>query len=252
MIRGLVYWVFGSIVTFLFFIFVLVTSPFVRNTADYVHRLVRVWSRVLLQGLCGARISVTGIEHIDPNTGYIIVSNHRSFTDILIGNSVMPLQFRWLAKKSLFRIPIIGYGMKRAGYIWIEREKSMSSQRSLEKVRDCLLRGKSVWIFPEGTRTPREVLGRFKRGAFVLARDTGLPILPVVIAGSDTLFPRPWKIKRAEVTVDILRPVYYADSGVRVEKIHDKEKRKSLVRLIDTVRQIIQAKYDARVAHTQR
>jgi 1-acyl-sn-glycerol-3-phosphate acyltransferase len=245
MIRGLAYWFFGGIVTFLFFFFVLITSPFARNATEYVHRLVRLWSSVLLRGLCGVRIKATGLEQIDPNTSYIVVSNHRSFTDILIGNSTMPLQFRWLAKKSLFRIPLIGYGMKRAGYISIEREKSISSLRSLEKVREQLVSGKSVWIFPEGTRTPKDVLGRFKRGAFVLAQDTGFPILPVVIAGSDRLFPRPWKIRRAEVTVDVLNPIS-ADVAI------GENKGKSLVRLIDTVRKIIQADYDARVAHNQR
>ncbi len=246
MIRGLAYWVFGGIATLFFFFLALFTAPFAGNSENYVHHLAGIWASVLLRILCGVRISVTGIEHIEQKKSYIIVSNHRSFTDILIGHIVMPLQFRWLAKKSLFRIPIIGWGMKRAGYISIEREKSISALRSLDRVREQLLSGKSVWIFPEGTRTPKDVLGRFKKGAFVLARDTGLPVLPVVIAGSDRLFPRPWKICRGDVTVDILRPVHYVEVNVG-----ESDGKKSLLRFIDDVKKTIQTGYDARVAHNQ-
>ncbi len=242
MIRGLAYWFFGGIATLFFFFLALFTSPFARHSKDYVHRLAGIWASVLLRILCGVRVRVTGIEHIETEKSYIIVSNHRSFTDILIGHIVMPLQFRWLAKKSLFRIPIIGWGMKRAGYISIEREKSVSALKSLERVRERLLSGKSVWIFPEGTRTPKEILGRFKRGAFVLARDTGLPVLPVVITGSDRLFPRPWKIHRGEVAVDILRSVCY-------DEVAAGESGEALTRFINAVKKTIQSDYDARVAH---
>ncbi len=247
MIRGLIYWFCGGIVTLLFFLFVLITSPFVKHPDDYVHRVVCFWAGVLLRVLCGTRITVTGAGHIEPGKSYIIVSNHRSFTDILIGNTAMPLQFRWLAKKSLFRIPLIGYGMRRAGYISIEREKSISSLRSLEKVREVLLSGKSVWIFPEGTRTPKNVLGRFKRGAFVIAHDTGLPVLPVVITGSDRLFPKPWKISRGEVAVDIMKPVRYVDVAAG-----GSDRRQSLAGFVETVKQTIQTGYDARVAQNRR
>ncbi len=246
MIRGLAYWFFGCIVTLFFFFVVLITFPIRGSSEDYVHRLVGIWAGVLLRILCGARVGVEGVEHIEQGQSYIIVSNHRSFTDILIGSVAVPLQFRWLAKKSLFRIPVIGYGMKKAGYISIEREKSVSAMRSLERVRERLSAGKSVWIFPEGTRTPKDVLGRFKRGAFVLARDTEQPLLPVVIVGSDRLFPRPWKIRRGEVTVDILRPVYYDE--VSAEESGGKN---VLTRFIDVVKKMIQTDYDARVAHNR-
>jgi len=246
MIRGLVYWVFGGIITLFFFLFVLFTFPFKKGSEDYVHRLIGVWSGVLLRVLCGATVRVKGAEYIESGKSYIIVSNHRSFTDILIGNFAVPLQFRWLAKKSLFRIPIIGWGMKKAGYISIEREKSISASRSLDRVRESLSSGKSVWIFPEGTRTPQDVLGLFKRGAFVLARDTGHPLLPVVITSSDRLFLRPWRIRRGEVTVDILRPVYYDDIAAG-----ESDRKEALARFIDAVKKMIQTDYDARAAYNR-
>jgi len=245
MIRGLLYWIFGSLLMLILAFFLVLVIPFCKNPADFVHSVIRIWSKILLTVFCGVRIEVTGRENIDSDRNYIIVSNHRSYTDILIGSAVIPLQFRWLAKKSLFKIPVIGFGMKKAGYIPIVREKSISASRSLQLTKEVLMGGSSVWIFPEGTRTPEKQLGRFKRGAFLLANEAGKPILPVVIIDSEKIFYRPLIIRTRKVKVNICTSVYIEDI-----KSKGMEGRESIDSLRSAVRQIIQTDYDAHVSQT--
>lgn len=226
MIRGILYWFLGPVVTLvmmvIFFVLFPFIFPFIGNVSDFSHRVSRYWAKFLLNVICNVKIDVLGIQNIDSSKNYIIVSNHRSYTDILVATVSIPLQFRWLSKKSLFRIPLIGIGMKIIGHIPIEREKSRSATRSLEKVKEVLIEGRSVWIFPEGTRTPKRELGRFKRGAFYLAKETKKPLLPVVLINTDKIFYKPYIIKGTRVKVIILNPFYYGDleiAGIDEKKI---------------------------------
>ncbi|MFW6180951.1 MAG: lysophospholipid acyltransferase family protein [Spirochaetota bacterium] len=244
MIRGLAYWAGGILLTVVMFILVMILYPFSRRKDEYMHRMNRAWSRILLRGFLGVRLRVVGLEHLEDAGGgpFIIVSNHRSYTDILIGNAVMPLQFRWLAKESLFRLPLLGVAMRLAGYVPVARERSVSASRSLERVMEVLREGKSVWIFPEGTRTRQDRLGRFKRGAFLIALKSGFPLLPVVLVHSDLVFQTPLKAVSREVTVVIGTPL-------RLERpapgtAADGE-RAAMERFMSRVRETIQSQYDA-------
>jgi 1-acyl-sn-glycerol-3-phosphate acyltransferase len=214
MIRGLFYWVAGILVTILMFFYTLATFPFFRNRNDYLHNVIHVWSSVLVKGLLGVRVRVEGLEHLREDGPFIIVSNHRSYTDILIGNTALPLQFRWLSKESLFKIPVIGWAMRTAGYVPIVRERSVSASRSLDRVKQVLNQGRSIWIFPEGTRTMREELGRFKRGAFLLAGQTGIPVLPVVLVNTDLVFETMLKARAREVRVLVTPPISHRPPAV--------------------------------------
>jgi 1-acyl-sn-glycerol-3-phosphate acyltransferase len=239
MIRGLVYWFFGSLVTLAWGIFLFVSAPFVRRREDFFHNKIGLWAMVLLRILCGVRLNVQGIENIAEDESYIIVSNHRSYTDILVGNAAIPIQFRWLAKKSLFRIPIIGWSMHFAGYIPVIRERAVSASHSLQRTAEVLRSGTSVWMFPEGTRTPERVLGNFKRGAFRLARETGLPLLPVVFTGTDHVFVKPWIIKPLSIGVRVLQPIDPKQFGTDGSDERAVEKQ-----LMEAARDIIQRSYD--------
>ncbi len=238
MIRGFFYWLFGSILTFFLMFFTISLSPFLGKDAEFPHKISRLWSRLLLSVFCGVKLSVIGIENIDLSKNYIIVSNHRSYTDIFIASWSIPLQFRWLAKSSLFRIPLLGLSMKIAGYIPIVREKSISASKSLGKTMEVLKRGRSVWIFPEGTRTPKDVLGNFKRGAFLLAKETAIPILPVVLINSDKIFRSPFVISASRIKVIVYKPVYYRD--LKKGRLSDKE---VMNQMADIVRHTIQTGY---------
>jgi 1-acyl-sn-glycerol-3-phosphate acyltransferase len=245
MIRGFLYWVFGGLITFVWGIFIFICHPFLHNRENFIHSNIHLWSKFLLTFLCGVRIEITGEEHIDSQGAYIIVSNHRSYTDILVGGAAMPLQFRWLAKESIFKIPLIGTAMRGAGYISIVREQSMAASKSLEKVVEVLKGGTSVWIFPEGTRTPEERLRNFKRGAFIVAQQTGVPLLPVVLVHTDEIFHRPFIIRGTRVKLIFKKPVYY-----NVFKKKEAGDREALDRMIRSVRELIQTEYDANVAQS--
>jgi 1-acyl-sn-glycerol-3-phosphate acyltransferase len=239
MIRGVLYWIFGTIFTVLVAFFFYLLYPFLRLYPDFPHLIVNFWARGLLNFFCGSGIEISGWENVDLSRNYIIVSNHRSHMDILLANAAVGLQFRWLSKSSLFKIPVFGWAMKIAGYVSVERGKYMSASRSLENVKKVLENGKSIWIFPEGTRTPQDKLRRFKRGAFLLAKETGKPVLPVILVHTDKIFYRTHIIKPQTVKVIICKPVYYED--FQNGKISERE---VMGKMIQKVKDLIQEKYD--------
>jgi 1-acyl-sn-glycerol-3-phosphate acyltransferase len=245
MIRGVLYWLLGAIITFLWGLVAFSGYFLSRRGHDFLVKNIKLWSRFLLRFFYGVRLEIEGLDFIERDRAYIIVSNHRSYTDILVGNSFSPVEFRWLAKKSLFRLPMIGLAMKLAGYIPIVREHARSASRSLDRTAEVLKEGVSVWIFPEGTRTPEERLRRFKRGAFELARTTGTPLLPVVMVNTDRIFTHPLVIRPQRVQVVVLKPVRYSDFEKRGAR-----EREAVARLMEAVRDAMQRTYDARAART--
>lgn len=144
-------------------------------------------------GSCWARVTcwitpvsvfIKGRENIEPGKSYVIVSNHQSIWDIFLLYGNMPIDFRWVMKKELRTIPFVGYACEKVGHIFIDRSSPREAARSLEVARKKLVNGVSVVIFPEGTRSRRKEMNRFKNGAFKLARDLELDILPVTIVDS--------------------------------------------------------------------
>jgi 1-acyl-sn-glycerol-3-phosphate acyltransferase len=243
MIRAFLYWTGGVILTMIFAVIFYLLVPFYRKYPGLPHVIIRIWSKVIVRVFYGCKISLYGEEFIDSSLNYIIVSNHRSYTDILFAGAAVPLQFRWLAKRSLFRIPVIGAAMRIAGYISVERTKYKSASRSLRQVKAVLEKGtSSIWIFPEGTRTPKDALGVFKRGAFILARETGKPLLPVVLVNTDKLFVRPWAIKPKDVKVIVKPPIRCDD--FRTAHIDDREIEHKIIMYL---RSLLQEEYDAHV-----
>ena len=243
MIRGFAYWFLGGIVTLLWGLMHLLVYPFLSKRQDLYHKSVGHWARFLLRVFCGVHLEVEGLGNIRSGRSYIIVSNHRSYTDILVGNASLRTQFRWLAKKSLFGIPVIGWSMHFAGYIPVVRERAVSASKSLDRTAEVLQSGVSVWIFPEGTRTPELKLGSFKRGAFRLARETGVSLLPVVLAHTERIFPRPCIIRPQRVSVIVMKPLDpagFIQNGMSERAMEEK--------LMNTVRDVIQRTYDARTS----
>jgi len=162
---------------------------FFSRTGNPVHRVARIWAKLIL---VGARIKVTveGLGHIDPQKSYIFMSNHQSNFDIPVLLSCLPVQFRWLAKAELFRIPIFGRSMRGAGYISIDRSDRRSAFRSLQQAARKIKNGVSVMVFPEGTRSADGRIQAFKKGGFILAIDAGVPIVPIVIHGTHEIMPK--------------------------------------------------------------
>jgi 1-acyl-sn-glycerol-3-phosphate acyltransferase len=134
-------------------------------------------------------VKVLGRENRDPKKTYVIVSNHQSLMDILVLFRTF-FHFKWVSKKSMFRMPLLGWNMRLNGYIPIERGDAASREQCMERCREWIRKGSSVVFFPEGTRSPDGILRPFKLGAFHLALQTGSEILPIVIRGSGDAVPK--------------------------------------------------------------
>ena len=143
----------------------------------------------------------------NPRRPYIVVSNHESTADIML-ISHLPWEMKWLAKREMFKIPVIGWLMWLAGDIGVRRGSARSAVEAMRECRDRLEKKVSVMIFPEGTRSTTEDLLPFKDGAFRLAVETQLPILPLALAGTrDALPKRGFVMNRARAHVQILEPI---------------------------------------------
>lgn len=215
------------LVTGFFSIIAIIASSFDKK-GNMLHKLAGTWARSIL---FASRIKVTvkGFSNIAPGRSYIFMSNHQSNFDIPVLLAKLTIQFRWLAKAELFKIPLFGLAMQRAGYISIDRFNRESAIESLEKAAGTIKDKASVFIFPEGTRSRDGNIGPFKKGGFVLAVDAGIPIVPVIIHGTWRIMPKQGiRIKPGNVVLEIRKPI---------ETTHYTRKTKE--DLMDKVRQII-------------
>jgi len=149
----------------------------------------RPWAAVIL-GVCATRVRVTGAARIPTGRAAVYVTNHQSLFDVLALVRALPGQYRIIAKKELFSIPVFGWALALAGFIKIDRADRDKAFRSLEVAARRLQRGLSVVVFAEGTRSPDGRLLPFKKGGFVLAIQSGCPIVPISLSGSRAIMPR--------------------------------------------------------------
>lgn len=154
--------------------------------ASPVHdRLLRLWSSLYLK-IPPVAITAHDVDKIDPQKRYVVAANHLSMFDIPLLLLHIPLQGRFLAKQEVFKIPIVAQAMRTVGIIEINRSKGGSSRQAInDGVRIAAERGYSLIVFPEGTRSTKGDLLPFHKGAFRIAIDTGLPVLPIVIEGTE-------------------------------------------------------------------
>ncbi len=144
---------------------------------------MRRWSKDNLW-LSRARVEIEGMEKIDLSRPQIFVANHSGLHDILSLAAYLPIQFRWIAKKSLFRVPFMGWHMRRSGYIAIDRENPREAAKTIMEAAKVIQNGVNAIAFPEGTRSRTGELGKFHSGAFSLALRTGVPLVPITLDGS--------------------------------------------------------------------
>ncbi len=180
-------------------------SLFNRRSIDPIFRF---WARAVMW-VCGARHSARGVENVDPSRTYVIVSNHLSLIDSPLLVAYLPLTVRFLAKKELFRIPVMGGYMARTGHILIDRSNARAAVASMTEAAKILETGtRSVLIYPEGTRSLDGTMQSFKDGAALLAIKSGLPILPVAVHGTNAVLPsKGVVIRTAPVELHVGRPV---------------------------------------------
>lgn len=174
-----------------------------------IPRAVQVfWSRSVLWLLL-VPIKVTGRENVDSQQSYVFVANHQSFLDVFAVYGWLPNNFKWLMKKELRKIPFVGTACAVAGHIFVDRSNPRAAMESLTYIKAQLHDGISTVIFPEGTRTKTGEMGRFKAGAFKIAMDMGLPVVPITLNGfyksmpSGQFFVNP----RSRVSLHIGKPI---------------------------------------------
>lgn len=162
--------------------------PFDRKRA-VAHRQCFWWSTAVIALNPFWKLKVTGMENIDRNRTYVVVVNHQSLADIVLVYQTK-MQFKWVAKDQLFQIPFIGWSLSLAKHMKLERGNFGSIKKVYREAAGWLRSGMSVLFFPEGTRSETDKLGTFQNGAFKLAIQEQVPILPIMLGGTGTAIPK--------------------------------------------------------------
>jgi 1-acyl-sn-glycerol-3-phosphate acyltransferase len=185
----------------------LVTMPFDRN-GRVLHLYTCFWAAHYLYLNPLWRLSVENAGSVDRKRAFVIAANHQSFADILVV-SASYLPFKWVSKSSVFRVPFLGWNARLNRYVPLTRGDKASIERMAAECRGWLARGVSVAMFPEGTRSPDGALGAFKLGAFRIAREAGVPILPIVLDGTRNALPKHGIVIResARCVARVLAPI---------------------------------------------
>lgn len=199
-----------------FLVFVVATIVFgalalvvtmVHRRSDSIMRFGRLWAAANLWA-AGARVEYEGLEHMAAVSPCVYIANHESNIDIWALIRVLPVRTRFVAKQSLFRIPVMGWAMAASGFVPIDRGHRGRAIQSLRRAACRIRDGRSVVLFPEGTRSRDGRLQPFKKGPFHLALRARVPLIPVAIRGSwQVMRPGSVRVKPGPVEVEFLPAV---------------------------------------------
>ena len=223
------------------FIAVIDTIPFstatiivamVRSNAKLIDWITRTWGRILIWG-AGIDLHAEGLEKIDPQQRYILVANHYSYFDIPCIFAAIPQPIRFMAKVSLFKIPIFGWAIGRAGFIPIDRKNRRTAVKSFDLAVQRIRKGNTIVVFPEEGRSHERAMRPFQRGGFLLALKSGLPILPIAIDGTFDVFRVGAKtITPGKVTVRVGTPIPTDGLTVRAKEQLAQQSREQISRML--------------------
>ena len=172
---------------------------------NFGHKCARAWSWLILK-TTGVHVEVDGLERLDRSRSYIFASNHQSIYDIPILFASLPFQLRILAKESLGRIPFMGWHLQRTGHVLVDR--SNPGAGVVRKMKRLVDEGHSLIVFPEGTRSTDGSVGRFKGGSFIIALQSGLPVVPISVIGSrHVMFRGELMVRPGRVRVIVHEPI---------------------------------------------
>ncbi len=174
-----------------------------------------LWARIILWVLL-IPVKVEGRENLDKKESYVFVANHQGAFDIFLIYGHLNRQFKWMMKYQLRKMPLIGYACEKSHQIFVDKRGPKKIKATYDKARETLKGGMSVTVFPEGSRTYTGHMGEFKRGAFALADELQLPVVPLTINGSFNIMPRMRDMKFVRwhrLSLTIHQPIYPVGQG---------------------------------------
>ena len=176
-------WFITGLVACLTMVFSVLVSP------RWSSKWVAPWWGRLIIALTFSRVKKINFENADPKTSYVVVCNHQSVYDVLAVYGYLPLEFKWVMKVELLKIPFLGRACKLMGHVFVDRTNTEKARESLKEAANNITDGVSAFFYPEGTRSKSGELMLFKRGAFKMAKDLNLPVLPVTIRNAHKIMP---------------------------------------------------------------
>lgn len=182
------------------------------------------------------RVTVKGHQNVDKKTSYVFVANHQGAFDIFSIYGFLGHDFKWMMKISLRKIPLVGYTCYRAGHIFVDRSSASAVRRTMEEAEKRLKGGASLVVFPEGARTWDGHMRQFKKGAFQLAMEFNLPLVPVTVDGSFDVMPRTARLPRpGHITLTIHHPIAPSSSA--------EERNEAMEHTARTIREALPERY---------
>lgn len=177
------------------------------------YQIPRIWAK-LFCWITLVRVKVYGRDNISKGQSYVFVANHQGAYDIFSIYGFLGHNFKWMMKKSLERIPLVGFTCKVSGHIFVDNSSPHAVKETMETAEKRLAGGMSVVVFPEGSRTIDGKLHRFKRGAYILATEFQLPVVPITIDGAYNIMPRKAILpKWGTIVLTIHKPIYPGNDG---------------------------------------
>lgn len=225
-LRSLLTWGVGVVVTVVC-AGIVIAIALIKDTSPWIEKVIRFWSRVWIL-VSGTDLVIEGQWNVDPDQSYVVVSNHLSTLDIMACFLAVRLPIRYLAKKELFRVPILAQGMRAVGIIEVDRTARSAVHAQVNKqAAELIAKGRSLIIYAEGTRPRNGVMKPFKKGAFTMAIASQLPILPVSIHGTYEAMPpgTPW-VRGGKVQVIVDPPIStegmdHSDTGELRDRVYE-------------------------------
>ena len=194
--------------------FALLVAPF-DPKGERIHRIARLWAAIHLK-VNGIAVSLEAAQNM-PEPPFVFMSNHQSALDIFVLLFGLPVPFKFIAKRELFRIPVFGWAMRRAGYISIDRGNPREALKAIEEAARKIRDGRPILIFPEGHRSRDGRLQPFMKGGFSLASRARVPVVPLAITGSFAIQPRGSILsppeRKGRVSIRVGRPVVVGGKG---------------------------------------
>lgn len=179
----------------------------------------KIWAMIFCW-LNFVNVKVNGRSNIDSKTSYVFVANHQGAFDIFTIYGFLGHNFKWMMKASLKKIPFVGFACYQAGHIFVDRSSAASIRKSMEKAEHQLSDGMSLVVFPEGSRSKTGRMGNFKRGAYLLATELNLPVVPLTIDGAYDVLPRSASLPRpGTIRLTIHRPIVAPADGHDIDRL---------------------------------